>query len=503
MGYMFLKTNSLLKLRHLGIALAMATIGSTSAQAAEMRITEDAFQEYEKNITSNTLESRVKLVDYYESLDLHSLTYSLMMEEFNKKSTHAKPLLEKALKLTSMEPFFDKGQLDNWVKSFKPARSGFDLLDLLDLKHQWDTQKLSTTEPFLQKLNDASPFYNEALLMLSLIDWKHKKFTSSLGYLELLAKKKDNSFHNQVMLLKARIQFSQGDYPSAMENYRKLQSQFYLWPEAMMEAAWAQVQMKDYEKAAGSMYSLHQDYFKKVYFPESYFVRSLAYFSLCQFGDALQVVQNFEKKYSLLQKSMDKYLVKDPKVAKLRGHTIEFLQTKVNSSGLPKALILNLVADPEYVFLQDRVNTFEQQNQLSVDFNQVVLTKARTMTKFEKAEDRKKLAEFRKNLESFRKVSLSHSEKKLNAFRESMDKYFKKKFLKTNLDLKQNLLETQKLRFEIYSRASNDLGSLKPENETVKVRDPATENEATWSFIGEIWEDEVGHFKSSLENRCR
>ena len=61
------------------------------------------------------------------------------------------------------------------------------------------------------------------------------------------------------------------------------------------------------------------------------------------------------------------------------------------------------------------------------------------------------------------------------------------------------------LQYELYSGAGEHIryqmagGDTKDKDITTKKPD---DKKVSWKFKGEIWEDEVGHFRSSLENVC-
>ena len=69
----------------------------------------------------------------------------------------------------------------------------------------------------------------------------------------------------------------------------------------MVEQAWTQVLAGDHEGAAGNMFSLHTDFFKKAYAPDTYIVRTVGYLNLCQYGDSLQTIKNQNNKFNYLK----------------------------------------------------------------------------------------------------------------------------------------------------------------------------------------------------------
>jgi len=56
-----------------------------------------------------------------------------------------------------------------------------------------------------------------------------------------------------------------------------------------------QLASDDFAGAIGNMYSLHSPYFKAVYQPESFVVRTIGYLNICQYGDAYKSLTWLER----------------------------------------------------------------------------------------------------------------------------------------------------------------------------------------------------------------
>ena len=63
-----------------------------------------------------------------------------------------------------------------------------------------------------------------------------------------------------------------------------------------------------YAGAMGNMYSLHSPYFKAVYQPESFVVRTIGYLNICQYGDAYKSLSFLEKDYRNWYGKMSHYV---------------------------------------------------------------------------------------------------------------------------------------------------------------------------------------------------
>lgn len=96
---------------------------------------------------------------------------------------------------------------------------------------------------------------------------------------------------NIAALTLARIYFQLAEYQKSYRTYLEIDANHPFWLQAMTEQAWAQIQYHDYEGAAGNMFSLHTDYFKNTFNPESYLIRIVGYLNLCQYGDGLHVIE--------------------------------------------------------------------------------------------------------------------------------------------------------------------------------------------------------------------
>lgn len=77
-------------------------------------------------------------------------------------------------------------------------------------------------------------------------------------------------WQNEWRLLLGRLYFQKGQYQQARQEFSQVDQDYVEWLPAQVEGAWAQILAGDYEGAAGNMYSLHIDYFKNRFIPDSY-----------------------------------------------------------------------------------------------------------------------------------------------------------------------------------------------------------------------------------------
>ncbi len=424
------------------------------------------------------------------------------------------------------------------------------------VKDLMDKKNLNDAFAIIESIPEDSPLKLEALFLKALIKYRSNQIDLAQSDLESLVKRTEESKANWdvkslAAMTLARIYFQKEDFKNAYSTYQKVEKNNALWLQSLIETAWAQILNKDYVGAAGNMFSLHTDYFKNAYQPESYIVRTVSYLNLCQFGDSLTVLQQFLRKYSQADKKIDDYLSKFNK--KTTYETIKKLLISPlakEADGLPRSLIIEMARDPRFVSLQKRINELEDESQTYNKIqNELKEKEKKWIAKIE--EIKKRQAQIKNFLKenhddeqkaAVQKESLSNDKKimKLKLLQEVTARAYTllQKFQKEAIsrlmaqkdlikldasevlfnrikivsqELKHWLTQSELLHYEIYSGAGEHLrfqmasenpDSVKKQLTADELKAKKAEANMQWDFRGEIWEDEIGNFKSSLNNVC-
>lgn len=136
-----------------------------------------------------------------------------------------------------------------------------------------------------------------------------------------------------------------------------------------------QILNHDYEGAAGNMFSLHTDFFKNAYNPESYVARTVGYLNLCQFGDSVQALTNMGKRYGPTFGRLQAYLEskKNPPLYETVRRLLKNPELR-EVDGLPRSFIIELARHPSFINAQKHLNSFEDEintfNQVTVNLIQ-------------------------------------------------------------------------------------------------------------------------------------
>lgn len=415
-------------------------------------------------------------------------------------------------------------------------------------KYYSEKGQLGLMEDALVFISDKSPRYPEALLLTGLFHYRQGKVDDAVISLERLmdATKDEKTLQLRSVgaLTLARIQFQKSDYKAAFQSYLKVDKSNPLWLQAMVESAWTQILGEDYEGAAGNMFSLHTDFFKNAFSPESYVVRTVGYLNLCQYGDGAQVLNEMTKKYAPWKKKLDEYQSKNSTNMNYYDTVKAWIKNSdmKEVDGLPRSFIVELARHPAYLSVQKQINNYEDE---VVKFNKVALTLIKmerdliakqnaankdlmeakkslkgdapseaVVARIQKSEQ--KLLSYRiqthiakkarVSIKNLRTVGLARIDKEKSVLRAQASQALQVRFKDMAANLNRVLDQNEVLQYELYSGAGEHIryqmagGDInEKERPELKVQ---KEKSLNWKFKGEIWEDEVGHYRSSLKNVC-
>lgn len=442
--------------------------------------------------------------------------------------------------------------LDPKIDSLKLDVDRMDQYQMNRAKYYLDKNDLTKSYAAADEILIDSPHFTDAMFLKSLILYKGNHIQEAIGLQQAVLKDVEqkqpkSEFKSVVALTLARLHFQSGQYKEAFDNYLKVEKTHPEWMQAMIEQAWSQILSEDYEGAAGNMFSLHTDFFKKAFAPESYVVRTVGYLNLCQYGDGARVVYDFKKKYTPVAQQMKEY------GAKMSSNVNYYDTIKTwaknpdlaTVDGLPREFIFALTRHPSFILEQKMINSVEDQvakmNKISVDLikterkalaaqvdarNQAIPIK-KQLDAAKDPEARKSLQEkfsyqekrllsykiqhyiakkARNSIKELRTEGMARLDQEKAHYRELAGVAVKTRYNQMMTKLTEALDQSEVLQYELYSGAGDHLryqmagGDVNnKERPELKVEKDKALN---WDFKGEIWEDELGHYRSSLKNVC-
>lgn len=442
----------------------------------------------------------------------------------------------------------DIALIDPLVAKFELDVTKNDDYQLTRAKYYSEVGQLGQVEDALIYISESSPLYPEALMLNGLLNYRLGKVDEAVINLDRLMQITESDKTSQIRaigaLTLARMQFQKSQYKDSFQSYLKVDKSNPLWLQAMIESAWTQILGEDYEGAAGNMFSLHTDFFKNAFAPESYVVRTVGYLNLCQYGDGAGVLNEMRRKYGTWKKKLDAYDSTHKDALNYYDTVKNWLKNSdlKEVDGLPRSFIVELARHPSFLSVQKQINTYEDEasrfNKISLNLITIerdVLAKE-TAARKELADAKKKITstnsevdgsfavqsaekkllaygiqyhianKARTSIKTLRTRGLARIDKEEAAFRKTAAKTLQSHFAQLSANLNKVLEQNDILQYELYSGAGEHIryqmagGDVNTkERAELKVE---KEKSLNWKFKGEIWEDEVGHYRSSLKNVC-
>lgn len=433
----------------------------------------------------------------------------------------------------------DIGLIDPLTDVFDIDTTTNNLYLLKKAKYHSEKGNLGEFESALSAIPMASPEYHEATLLKAVFNYRQGQVDTAITDLEMLwpliEKKKKDQIRNLTAVTMARLYFQKGDYKSAYNSYLQVDKSSGQWLQAMVEQAWTQVLAGDNEGAAGNMFSLHTDFFKKAYSPDTYIVRTVGYLNLCQYGDGLNVLEDLKKKYSSIHQQLASFQKANPESIKYYD-LVKLWMKNTNLEvvdGVPRAFIVELARHPSYMSAQKQINNYEDENsrfnKITIDLirkereARLDMLKAKNALSAAKREGQKNTislekkflavgveaviyARARDGIKKMREAAVARLQKEGAELRNKVAKNLQQRYQKFTSTLENLIDQKEVLAYEIYSGAGEHLrfqmagGDIKERSQASLT--PEESNSYKWKHKGEVWEDEIGHYRSALKNVC-
>ncbi len=422
------------------------------------------------------------------------------------------------------------------------------------------TKKFSLALKYAGQVDKNYDKYYQALYYKAIANYALNRVKEGIDvqktlYQALNTSKSDKKFEALAALNLARMEFQSGLYVRSQKNFLKVYKDHPLWLPSLFELGWAQLQSGDYSGAIGNMYSLHSPFFKHIYKPETYVIRSIGYLKLCQYGDAYRSLTRLEKTYRPFMDEIGGYTKKNKKARTYYSTVKKYLRSnrKVKIDGLSPEVIREMARHRDFINLQKSLNRgidetkvynglansihanikkykkYIARSKERVKMYKVSLkppkkgSKRKPLSKIEKDTIKSRIGHEANKIETYKFILAIHKDtlKYQNKFKKRSLKALKKRNFKTKAevelvlaarlfkmkkDLKMYLDNNEFLRYEVFSGSGENIRFQAAGGQVEGKRIPANvipeSKELKWDFDGEYWADEVGHYKSSLKSNC-
>ncbi|MES2801023.1 MAG: hypothetical protein V4654_00900 [Bdellovibrionota bacterium] len=488
---------------------------------------------------------------HYAETALGLKLYSEFREKMLQISKEAKDLTIKKMAIESLVknmqhlPISDIEMIDPVAKQFDVDTVNYPAYLLKKAKHFSEKGDLKEFENALLLIPTNSSEYKEGTLLKSILNYRRGKLDEAITELEVLwplvEEKKKDQIRNLAALTLARLYFQKSEYKSAYKYYLLVDKTSGQWLQSMVEQAWTQILANDNIGAAGNMFTLHTEFFSKAYAPETYVVRTVGYLNLCQYGDGAHILEDLNKRYKAIHDGLDGYQKANTQGMNYYDLVKSFLKNtkQENFDGVPRSFVVELARHPSYMNIQSQINSYEDENSR---FNKVTIDLIRkerdarlemlkAKNEFTAAQREGRKGDGLRNLEKkylakgvehliysrartgikkMREAALTRLTKEENILRAKAGQNLQVRFGELAATLDRLIDQQEVLSYEIYSGAGEHIRYQMAGGEaknTDASKQPASltpddKDNYAWKFKGEVWDDEIGHYRSSLKNVC-
>ena len=319
----------------------------------------------------------------------------------------------------------------------------------------------------------------EALMFYEACIKKAKKNEDDLKNEKL--KKYYNYLFETCMIRTARLKMEEKKYTEAVEIYDQIDKRSYKWPYVLLDKAWAQYYLGDYNRSLGLAVTFKSPLMESYFFPEAEVLTALSYYNLCLWDDSLSVVDHFYDFYQAKAFELKELLGKN-KNSETYFLDLYYADTKTREDLNP--FIRNLIT----------------QTRKQVKFN---LDLASLMAAKEELQQLKRLKNkntFTINLEKNIESTISFISKKINF-------YIKKEIFTFVNEIHKHSYSMFNLKLELLSKKRDDLYKSANANDD-RSRGEAEnvnrkKNQYFFDFNGSFWADELGDYSFGLTSKCK
>jgi tetratricopeptide (TPR) repeat protein len=433
-------------------------------------------------------------------------------------------------------------------------------------KYAASLEKHKTALEWAPKVSATNAKYPEAQFVLGNALYQSGKAKEAIAVLskaldKMIEQKLRPEFQALIALDLGRMLFQEQSFKEARTRFLNVAKDHPLWLQSLVEMGWTQLQIGDYEGAVGNMYSVHSPYFAPIYKPESFVIRTVGYLNLCQYPDAYKTLSILEAEYrpaldkmtnyintvgsrSAYYEAVRKFLLMPPhkEGEKRKDHW------KMDFDGLPLPVIREMARHRDFTNLQKALNRLIDEKPLYEKLSSEVDQHAREVdaklvaakSKIQKLKSQ--LASIAKNpqlgaskkvwqteldqetsglsakyfrqallkdikieMVAFKKLGLKAADERNAKIHVGLDRVLSNRLLRMKTELARVLENNEFLRYEVfagsgenirYQVAGGEKGNRIPANMLPQSKS------LQWNFDGEYWEDEIGHYRSSLKSNC-
>jgi hypothetical protein len=328
-----------------------------------------------------------------------------------------------------------------------------DFVNYLQGVYDWEHRFKEWGNDHFKKINPASKYYYNYIYKQALFCVYENDIDGAIGYLKEILKSGQPSkeLKDESRKTLARLLYEKGDYDNADMIYKEIEKNIIEQADNLLERAWVHYRLGNSEKAMGLLYSFQAPSFENAFRPEYFILKSFIYKDVCNYKNALYVVNEFKDRYGdAITKLYERSLPQE---------NTQLMMVLLNKPGIAKT----------FKFLELLEKELEQCQAIPDELLKNYLIKVYELQIEESSENLRK--QINDGYETIANDLLKYEE----------DAYLME--YEIGLDMYQRVYESQF-------------------HEEKTVKEKVEKGLALYKFQGEFWNDELETYEVTLQNKC-
>lgn len=259
------------------------------------------------------------------------------------------------------------------------------------------------------------------------------------------------------------------------------------WLDTLFEQSWAYFMAGDYPRALGNIHTIQSPYFPRSFYPEADIVRSVIYFTTCQYDDATTLVARFQQRYEPVEKELKQILKRfegEGSEQKFYEFVLKLRDGKSDLSPALVPIVENALGDRELL--------------RNIEYVKVLDTE---LERFKGAPTSFRNSPVGSDVED--NVNIA----KADAIRKTGE-LARRRYKRNITELEEHLRGAQKIIVDITNAQRKKIdeeieaGKWSAEDAYQFGRITPDAEHVLWPFSGEYWRDELGYYRQIVNSAC-
>lgn len=163
----------------------------------------------------------------------------------------------------------------------------------------------------------------------------------------------------------ARLAYSAGGFDIALYYYRKVPFASERHARAVFETAWTYTLKQDWNRAIGTLHSLHSPYYDDWFFPELYVLEGFAYLETCNLDAAQEAILAYGSEVASLQEPLQAFIAETAGPDEYWQAIATYYDTygTPQQSSLPIEAVRAVLSDVDFYNQYELIQTLEEERE--------------------------------------------------------------------------------------------------------------------------------------------